>query len=74
MSTKRTEYDSLADALRDAIADSELSFAELERRTGVLRQTLMTFSYGQGGLRLATADKLARYFGMKIVIRARETE
>ncbi len=74
MSTKPNEYDSLADALRDAIADSELSFAELERRTGVLRQTLMTFSYGEGGLRLATADKLARYFGMKIVVPGGEGE
>ena len=74
MSDKRIEYDSLADALRDAIADSELSFAELERRTGVLRQTLMTFSYGEGGLRLVTADKLARYFGMKIVVPSGEGE
>jgi len=55
--------------LRDAINDSPLSFKAMERETGVLRQTLMTFSRGERSLRLDNADKLADYFGLELTER-----
>ena len=62
----RKTYDTLTDALRDAIAESELSFQALERETGVLRQSLMKFAAGEQTIRLDAADKLATYFGIEI--------
>lgn len=52
--------------LRHAIAECGLSFKELERRTDVLRQSLMKFARGEQSLRLAQADKLAEYFGLRL--------
>ena len=59
--------DSMTDVLRRAIADSGQSFRALEQETGVLRQSLMKFARGQQSLRLDQADKLAAYFGLKLV-------
>ncbi len=60
--------------LRDAINGSPLSFAALERETGLLRQTLMKFSRGETSLRLDKADKLAAYFGLVLVSRNKNPE
>ena len=49
-------------ALRQAIAKSDANFYELERQTGVKRQSLMKFVRGEQSLRLDMADKLAAYF------------
>lgn len=57
----------MTEALRDAIAESELSFKALERETGVVRQSLMKFMHGETSLRLDIADKLAKYFGLHVV-------
>lgn len=65
MPAKRKTYDTMTEALRDAIAESELSFKALERETGVLRQSLMKFVRGEQSLRLDAADKLAHYFGIE---------
>ena len=54
-------------ALRQAIADTESSFYELERQTGIKRQSLMKFVRGEQSLRLDMADKLAEFFGIEIV-------
>ncbi len=51
--------------LRQAIADSGMSFIGLERETGILRQSLMKFVRGEQSLRLDKADKLAAYFGIE---------
>jgi plasmid maintenance system antidote protein VapI len=59
----------MTEALRKAIAESELSFQALERETGVKRQSMMKFVDGQQSLRLDVADKLAAYFGLEIVER-----
>lgn len=59
----------MTEALRDAIAESELSFKALERETGVLRQSLMKFAAGEQSLRLDAADKLAEFFGIEITRR-----
>ena len=56
----------MTEALREAIAESELSFKALERETGVVRQSLMKFAAGKTSLRLINADKLAEYFGIKM--------
>ena len=53
-------------AIREAIAESELSFKALERETGVLRQSLMKFAAGEQTLRLDAADKLAEFFGIQV--------
>ena len=62
----KVTYQSLADALRAAIEDSDESFKSLERETGVLRQSLMKFARGEQSLRLDLADKLTSYFKIKI--------
>lgn len=60
----------MTDVLRAAIADSGLSFQELQRRTGVVRQSLMKFARGEQSLRLDHADKLAEFFGLSLVARS----
>jgi len=67
MPAKRTTYDTMTEAIRKAIAESELSFKALERETGVLRQSLMKFAAGEQTLRLDAADKLVRFFGFQIL-------
>lgn len=60
----------LTTALKQAIADSQLSFKALERDTGVKRQSLMKFMAGEQSLRLDMADKLASYFGLRLQARS----
>ena len=55
----------MTELLRDALAKAE-SMAEVERQTGVKRQSLMKFARGEQSLRLDMADRLARYFGIQI--------
>ena len=69
MPKKRKTYRPMTEALREEIADSELSFKALERETGVSRQSLMKFVRGEQSLRLDIADKLAAYFGIETVRR-----
>ena len=56
----------ITQALRKTIADTDESFHELERRTGLKRQSLMKFARGEQSLRLDMADKLAEHFGLEI--------
>ena len=66
----RKSWGSLAEALRQKIAESGLPFIELERRTGgvVLRQTLMPFVRGeQAGMQLTKADVLMKLFGLRVI-------
>jgi plasmid maintenance system antidote protein VapI len=58
--------DLITNVLRRAIMESGLSFKQLERETGVLRQSLMKFVRGQQSLRLDMADRLATYFGLEL--------
>ena len=60
---------SMTDALRQAIAESDMSFREIERETGLKRQSLMKFARGEQSLRLNLADRLASFFGLDIVPR-----
>jgi plasmid maintenance system antidote protein VapI len=56
----------LTSAIKQAIAESGLSFKALERATGVKRQSLMKFMAGEQSLRLDMADKLATYFDLQL--------
>ncbi len=69
MPARRKTYDTMTEAIREAIAESELSFKALERETGVLRQSLMKFAAGEQTLRLDAADKLTAFFGIKVTRR-----
>jgi len=69
MAAKRKTDETISDVLREAIAESELSFKALERETGVIRQSLMKFATGEHTIRLDAADKLADYFGLEVVKR-----
>ena len=55
------------DALRRAIVESGMTFRELERRSGVKRQSLMKFARGQQSLRFDMADKLMDCLGLVVV-------
>ena len=65
MGIKQPITDVLRSTLQRAIANGE-TFKGLERNTGVLRQTMMTFARGTGVLRGDAADKLAAYFGLEL--------
>ena len=56
----------ITDVLKQAIEDSGLPFIELERQTGVLRQSLMKFARGETTIHLDSADKLAEFFGLEL--------
>ena len=72
MTTKRKKPRTMTDTLREAIADSGLAFIEIERQSGVLRQTLMKFARNEQSLRLDMADKLAEFFALELVKRKRK--
>ena len=59
----------LTAAIKQAIAESELSFKALERATGVKRQSLMKFMAGEQSLRLDMADKLATHFELRLEVK-----
>ncbi|GDY10589.1 hypothetical protein LBMAG52_40770 [Planctomycetia bacterium] len=69
MATKRKKSRTMTETLRQAIADSGLAFIEIERQSGVLRQTLMKFARNEQSLRLDMADKLAEFFALELVER-----
>ncbi len=69
MTTRHKKPKTLTETLRQSIADSELPFIELERQTGVLRQSLMKFARGEQTLLLDAADKLAKFFALDLVKR-----
>jgi transcriptional regulator with XRE-family HTH domain len=59
----------ITETLRNAIADGEVPFLQLEKQTGVLRQSLMKFARGEQSLMLDAADKLAEFFGLELAKR-----
>jgi len=72
MPKRRKVSESMTAALRRAIAESDLSFKQLEKETGVIRQSLMKFAAGEQSIRLESADKLARFFGIEVMRRKRK--
>ena len=65
MPKPKTMTELLRKALNDAI-ESGSTFRDLERETGVIRQSLMPFARGKCTLRLDKADALAAYFGLEL--------
>lgn len=61
---------SLTSLLHAKIVESGLPYIELERRTGVLRQTLMAFIKGeQRGMHFDALEKLLDFFHLEVVER-----
>jgi plasmid maintenance system antidote protein VapI len=56
----------LQDQLREAVKNSGLSLYRIAKDSGVAYQVLHRFASGQRDLTLATATKLADYFGMRL--------
>lgn len=56
----------LQDQLRQAIEDSEFSLYRIAKGSGIAYQVLHRFASGRRDLTLATATKLADYFGMRL--------
>jgi hypothetical protein len=57
----------LSDVLRKAIVESGLPLLVIEREAGVVRASMMRFVRGDQTIRLDAADKLAAYFGLRLV-------
>ena len=66
MGMTRKKAQSLADQLRQAIADSGKSRYAISKATGVPQSVLSKFVHGQPGLDLETIERLAAYFGMRL--------
>jgi plasmid maintenance system antidote protein VapI len=62
----------IADALRNTIIKSGMTYLGLERETGVTRASIMRFVNGERTLRLDMADRLAAFFGLELVERGRK--
>ena len=67
----RKALGTITEALRRTLRESDPNYRELERQTGVKRQSLMKFARGEQSLRLDMADKLAAYFGFELKPAAR---
>ncbi len=63
---KRKKNLTATEALLQAISESGLPFIELERRSGVKRQSIMRFVAGEQSLRLDCADKLMASLGIQV--------
>jgi len=63
---RKTPKVPISDLLRKTIAESGVSYLQLERETGVTRASIMRFVRGDQYLRLDMADKLAGYFGLEL--------
>lgn len=57
----------VSDMLKKAVAESGLSFLEIERRSDVNRLSISRFMRGMTGLSLEQADMLAEFFGLVLV-------
>lgn len=57
----------MTDVLRQAIIDSGLPMLTLSKQTGVARGSLIRFVNGERSLRLDCADKLARFFRLRLI-------
>jgi plasmid maintenance system antidote protein VapI len=57
----------ISDLLRRTIAESGVSYNALQKETGVTRASIMRFVRGDQSIRLDMADRLAAYFGLRLV-------
>jgi hypothetical protein len=66
MATKRMTRLTATAALRQALSECGLNFLELQRRSGVPRQSVMKFVRREQTLRLDLADKLMKCLGVQV--------
>lgn len=64
----------LTEGLRDAIASSGQTYYHIAERTAVSLSVISRFMRGKRDINMATADRLARYFGLKLVKGARRRD
>ena len=64
---KRKQPATATDILRKTILESGMSFADMERRSDVKRQSLMKFARAEQSLRLDMVDKLLPVLGLQVV-------
>jgi plasmid maintenance system antidote protein VapI len=57
----------MTETLRQAIAESGLPMLTIANECGVERTSLLRFARGDQSLRLDCADRLAAYFGLRLV-------
>ena len=57
----------ITDVLKDAIVKSGIPYKALERETGVKRSSIQRFIDGRQSIRLDMADRLAKYFKLRLV-------
>jgi len=58
--------DSLSEALKQAVRESEMSEYQIAKRAGISQIMISRFLSGERDIRLATADKLACALGLKL--------
>ena len=66
MSTRKP-LESMTDLLRRTIIDSGVSYKSLSWETGVARASIQRFVDGRQSIRLDMADRLAEFFGLRVV-------
>src|SRR4029077_4485963 len=57
----------ITETLRKAVAASDGNFLQIERATGIVRQSLMKFSRGEQQIKADKMDRLAQYFGLELM-------
>jgi len=60
--------DSLSEALRHAIRESERSVYQISKEAGISQIMVSRFLSGERDIRMATADKLAGVLGLKLTV------
>jgi transcriptional regulator with XRE-family HTH domain len=64
---RKTQPATISEQLRKAILASELSQAEIARRSGVPREVLSRFTRGLTGMSLASLDAVSVVLGLRLV-------
>jgi plasmid maintenance system antidote protein VapI len=63
---KKAKPATLTDQLKAAIERSGLSIYAISKGSGVAQPVLSRFMAGERDIRMATADKLAAFFGLRL--------
>ena len=63
---KKKQPTTATEIIRQAILESGVSFAEMERQSGVKRQSLMKFARSEQSLRLDMVDMLLPCLGLEL--------
>jgi hypothetical protein len=65
--SKRRSIPPITGVLKTAIVDSGVSYKSLSKDTGVARASIQRFIDGRQSIRLDMADRLAAYFGLRLL-------